>query len=112
MIFVGAAAFGQQNHNFLRPAVSIESAVVAYSHANKISRYPAQSLATPVRPVAAISANQPLLPSNYYASRLGFFCKKEIQLQKATSLNFRFRLGSVQQCDWLEGKQSAKDYRQ
>lgn len=46
----------------------------------------------------------PLVPSNYYAANLGFFCKKEIQLEKITSIPFKFRLGSVQQCDWLEGK--------
>lgn len=112
MIFVGAAAFAQQNQRFLAPAFSLKSPVVAYSHANRTSWHPVQSKVTALGPVVAISANQPLLPSNYYASGLGFFCKKEIQLQKVTSLNFRFRLGSVQQCDWLEGKPSAKDYRQ
>lgn len=51
-----------------------------------------------------ITTNLPLIPEDYYASSLGFFCKKELQLEKKTSIPFKFRLGSVQQCDRLEGK--------
>jgi hypothetical protein len=47
------------------------------------------------------------IPSNYYSSRLGFFCKKEIRFETATGIPFKFRLGSVQTCDWMEGKRSA-----
>ncbi len=47
--------------------------------------------------------NSPL-PQNFYTQNLGFFCKKELQLEKATKIPFKFRLGSVQQCDWMEGK--------
>ena len=44
------------------------------------------------------------LKGDYYSSRLGFFCKQEIKLEKATKIPFKFRLGSVQYCDWMEGK--------
>jgi hypothetical protein len=40
----------------------------------------------------------------FYAANLGFFCKQEIKFEKATRIPFKFRLGSVQQCDWMEGK--------
>ncbi|MBS1509595.1 MAG: hypothetical protein JST86_02045 [Bacteroidetes bacterium] len=40
----------------------------------------------------------------YYAQHWGFFCKQEWQLEKFTGLPFKFRLGSVQQCDKMEGK--------
>ena len=47
------------------------------------------------------------LPQNFYTRNFGFFCKKELQLEKVTKIPFKFRLGSVQQCDWMEGKANA-----
>ena len=48
-----------------------------------------------------------LISANYYSSNFGFFCKKELQVEKVTGIPFKFRLGSVQQCDWMEGKVNA-----
>ncbi len=45
-----------------------------------------------------------LLPANYYSANLGFFCKQEIKFEKTTKVPFKFRLGTVQQCDWMEAK--------
>lgn len=47
---------------------------------------------------------KPFLAPDFYASQLGFFCKQEIKMDKITKIPFRFRLGSVEQCNWLEGK--------
>jgi hypothetical protein len=50
--------------------------------------------------------NKPIvvIAPNYYTQNLGFFCKKELQLEKAIKIPLKFRLGSVEQCDRLEGK--------
>lgn len=45
-----------------------------------------------------------VISQNYYTQHFGFFCKKELALQKATKIPLSFRLGSLQQCNYLEGK--------
>jgi len=44
------------------------------------------------------------LPQNFYNQTLSYFCKKEIQLQKFTSLPVFIRLGSKEYVDYLERK--------
>lgn len=55
-----------------------------------------------------LPVKQPLtpkqLPGNFYAKQLPFFCNKELQVQKAVGFPVKFRIGSVEYCDRLEGK--------
>ena len=48
--------------------------------------------------------NSSILPGRYYYNCLGFFCRKEIQIEKVTTLPFRFRLGSLAYVNYLEQK--------
>ena len=70
----------------------------------------AQTAAKPIKFSTRDSALQkpvfilPVLPADYYATHLPFFCSTELKLQKALKFPVKFRLGSVEACDKLEGK--------
>ena len=44
---------------------------------------------------------------NFYVKNLGFFCKQELKFAAATKIPVKFRVGSLNYCDWMEGKKSA-----
>ena len=46
----------------------------------------------------------PTIPSDFYTCNIGFFCKRELLIEKAIKIPLRFRLGSLQQCNYYEGK--------
>ncbi len=48
-----------------------------------------------------------ILPNGFYISQIGFFCKKELKFESSTGIPLKFRLGSYQYNDWLEGKKNA-----
>ena len=51
----------------------------------------------------AISTNT-IIIQDYYTTHIGFICKKELAVEKITKIPLRLRLGSLQQCNYLEGK--------
>ena len=61
-------------------------------------------------PQGLIAKNEPaiqplsLISADYYAQHLGFFCQKELKVEKFTHLPLRFRLGSLDYVNKLEGK--------
>lgn len=51
---------------------------------------------------------KPVLGKYNYYNSLGVACKAELKLEKATKIPFRFRLGSLQQTDYMERKPNAQ----
>jgi len=53
----------------------------------------------PLRPNATF-----VLKKDDYIKNLAFFCRQEWKLEKALRVPLRFRVGSLEQCNLLEGK--------
>jgi hypothetical protein len=56
----------------------------------------------------SLSADLKIAP-NYYSTKTGFFCNTERSMEKRTKLAVKFRLGSVEQTQKLEGYNLSKN---
>ena len=54
--------------------------------------------------VAHILPRPQTIATDFAVHDFGFFCKKELRFEKSTKLPLRLRLGSLEYCDYLEGK--------
>lgn len=84
-----------QRYNFLFLLLSLCSTAVSAQHVTASVK-------------DSIGGKSLLLPKNHYVQHLGFFCKTELRVQKFTSLNLFFRLGSKAYVDYLERKSYAR----
>jgi len=114
MIFVAGGAIGQ---NFTaNPIVSTDffnvkinySAIAANNNLAFFYKYAGKKqtiIKTDIEPVIIMpSFSCTVINANHYTTNFGFFCKKELQFEKVTKIPLRFRLGSLQYNDYLEGK--------
>jgi hypothetical protein len=53
---------------------------------------------------ADIQRLRALVSEDFITSKYSFFCKEELKFEKATKIPLRFRLGSLEQCNYYEGK--------
>lgn len=114
MIFVAGGAFCQLYTEKASAGTDIFQNKLTYRAVDDIAgknyfqqskRKTGQKQVTHAKPVVYIG---PLIPSiiaaDFYTRNFGFFCKKELQFEKATKIPLRFRLGSLQYNNYLEGK--------
>jgi len=93
MAFVGSNVFSQPQEN---PPIKIQQLSLSKRLTVQIN----SNLSLP----QIFPTSMQVISPNHYTDRLGYFCKQEIKFEKSTRVPLRFRLGSVADCDRLEGK--------
>jgi hypothetical protein len=59
---------------------------------------------TVVAPKENFTASVSPIPQNFATCDYGFFCRQELKIENALFIPLRFRLGSLEQCNYYEGK--------
>jgi hypothetical protein len=88
MIFVHKLAFAQKLNYFNKPT-------------------PISISAKPLQP-SVFNCN---IPGNFYYRHLGFMCIAEHAFEKKTKFPMKFRLGNIDYCNWLEGKNKVYNFK-
>ncbi|MGF2413308.1 hypothetical protein [Ferruginibacter sp.] len=107
MIFVGGGALAQDYRAKVTGAAAVYTIKPVFKPAGTFNKSVLLQPLTARQPIIIHPVSYSLISPNYYTQNFGFFCKKELQFEKVTKIPFKFRLGSVQQCDWMEGKSGA-----
>lgn len=96
-----SAVSGQHNgfQHMKKISVSFVSITKSYGK-NFVTPSPVATSMTPVYPFLSNSK----IPEDTYTRNFGFFCREELQLQKRTGVNFSLRLGTLDYCNYMEGK--------
>ena len=114
MIFVANAVFCQKSINIQHYTQLADPGIKPHSSEVSTDMDWVKSCFTK-KPFSQLSAKADLITNvswlidpGFYTQHFGFFCQKELQFEKNTRIPLRFRLGSVQNCDWLEGKLNSR----
>lgn len=110
MIFVGESSFGQHSAEnnedltikdcFITPRLfPVYKGPVKQEVKDPLTAFAAKGMPLRLNPVVPA-----IIDADFYTRDLGFFCRKELQFEKATKIPLRFRLGTVSYNDYLEGK--------
>ena len=104
LLLATAWAYGQEQPKKIRiePAPIAPSFMPGNAWKAHFTSTPYTTIKNEVKPVFLKASYLP--PTDTYTRQFGFFCRKELQFEKATKIQLRFRLGSINYCNVLEGK--------
>jgi len=115
MIFVAGGVFSQnrgdkihsEQHVYnINPAFKAIPVITAFHVFSGKKKLP-EKFIIPGPELLPLPATISLISADHYTKHFGFFCKKELQFEKASKIPLRFRLGSLQYNDYLEKKPNA-----
>ncbi|HTQ63635.1 MAG TPA: hypothetical protein VMI12_02505 [Puia sp.] len=110
IFIVTLKTFGQENvfrNNEILPAKNLWNGFKSGDLSVSYTRnYPVMASFRPTPVLPSVSENnlQRILPADFYVQHIGYFCKKEWEFEKSVHIPLRFRLGSLEYCNYLEGK--------
>lgn len=70
----------------------------------KTAVIPHQPVLSDISSKRALLSLSSSIPQDNYCRHLAFFCRQEAKLEKTIRLPLRVRMGSLEQCNKLEGK--------
>lgn len=94
LLFLGFGAVKGQNKLSVAPLYPLKKKMT--SSINFVKSAPVATFTPKVTP--------PLSPHTYYDQCFGYFCKKEWNFEQRTKVPLKFRLGTYQEAQRIEGK--------
>jgi hypothetical protein len=105
LIIANLAVSGQQQRFVDFKIISAPKISITKSYEKNFVMMRAQQPQFPSR--EAMEYTNGFIRADHYTRNFGFFCKEELQIQKRTGVNFSLRLGTLDYCNFLEGKTNA-----
>ena len=100
LLCISAGAIGQ---SAVRGSTNKDSSNLLFPSRSYNNLLPLGKSFAPVKPSFQLARDE-------VVRNFAFFCKTEWLLEKKSSVPFKFRLGSLEQSDYLEGKPNTKRY--